>query len=460
LGFIERSAAAAPHVVMRKRQPLKPHPHGDASRRMARRERRIALLPINFFILAVLFFAAGTIALVPISRGVVAGYFYGPWPLALVHTFTLGWITATVMGVMYRYAPALTHGQIPFPRLAIAQFVLFLIASTGMVTHFALGVWFGTWLAAGVMLLSLVLFALNIMPLLWTQVGRGVAETGMFGAICFLLASGTLGTLLAMDKDYGFMGGGLLTNLGAHVALAAVGWVTLAICAVSYRMLPAFILPTIALPRTAIYQLYALAAGVLGLAATLLASMRGGGAWFALMVVSLLAYLATIARLMRARRLPLDWTARHALAGFVWLIAGAAAGGALLLAGAGSLIGSRIAAAFGAAALLGFFSNLIIGMSYHLFAGFVVRARTAAGWAAATADSLVYTRQRLPVFAAFNVGVAILVAGFLTGARAPVDSGAALVATGGVIFALAALRTLSFAYRRSAPVPKNQAMLV
>ncbi|HVB79221.1 MAG TPA: hypothetical protein VNE82_04635, partial [Candidatus Binataceae bacterium] len=99
--------------------------HDDTPRNAAQIERMIALLPINFFVLATLFFALGVIALAPIARGVVAGYFYGPWPLALVHTFTLGWITASVMGVMYRYAPALTHGRIPFPRLAVVQFVLF-----------------------------------------------------------------------------------------------------------------------------------------------------------------------------------------------------------------------------------------------------------------------------------------------------------------------------------------------
>ena len=418
----------------------------------------VALLPINFFLLATFFFVVGVIALPLISRGIVADYFYGPWALALVHAFTLGWITASVMGVMYRYAPALTHGQIPFPRLAIAQFGLFFVGSTGMVSHFALGVWVGTWLAAIVMLLSVVLFACNMVPLLWPHVGRGVAETGMFGAICFLLAAGTLGVLLAMDKTYDFMGGTLLTNLGAHVALAAIGWVTLAICAVSYRMLPAFILPTIALPRAAIYQLYALAVGVIGLATTMLASLRGASAWTALVVMSLIAYPATMTRLMRARRIALDWTARHALAGFLWLIVAAAAGFALSLSGAASLAGSRIAAAFGAAGLLGFFSNFIIGMSYHLFAGFVVRARAAAsaagaGWPAATADSLVYTRPRLPVFATFNAGVAVLVAGFLTGASVLAEAGGILVAIGGVIYFAATLRTLSFAYRRFTPRP-------
>lgn len=432
---------------------MKPNPQNDTPRRGARIERTVALLPINFFVLAALFFAVGVTALPLVARRIVTDYFYGPWALALVHTFSLGWITASVMGVMYRYAPALTHGQIPSPRLAVAQFGLFVVGSTGMVSHFAIGVWVGTWLAAIVMLFSVVLFAFNIIPLLWPQTCRGVAETGMFGAICFLLATGTLGVLLAMSKSYDFMGGSLLTNLGAHVALAAIGWVTLAICAVSYRMLPAFILPTIALPRAAIYQLYALAAGVIGLATTMLASLRGASAWSALVVLSLIAYLATMARLMHTRRMPLDWTAWHALAGFLWLIAAAAMGVGLSLSGATSLAGSRIAAAFGAASLLGFFSNFIVGMSYHLFAGFVVRARAAAGWTAATADSLVYTRSRLPVFTAFNAGVAILVAGFLADGQAPAQAGAALVAIGGVVYVVATLRTLSFAYRRSTPRP-------
>lgn len=429
----------------------KPSPHDYRMTAGGRLERLVALVPINFFILAALSFAAGVAALPVVMRGVVADYFYGPWQLALVHTFTLGWITASIMGVMYRYAPALTRGALPFPRLAVAQFVLFFIGASGMVSHFAIGIWFGTWLAAIVMVASVVLFALNLMPLLWPQLGAGIAETGMFAAICFLLAAATLGLMLAIDKSHGFMGGSLLTNLGAHVALAAVGWVTLAICAVSYRMLPAFILPKIPLPQAAIYQLYALMAGVVGLTTTLLAGARGAELWTVLVVLSLLAYLVTMARLMRTRRMALDWTARHALAGFIWLVASAAAAVALARDGAASLEGSRIAAAFGAAGLLGFFSNFIIGMSYHLFAGFVGRARGAAGWTAVRAESLGDARPRLAIFALFNVGVAVLCAGLLAGAAPAALLGAALAALGGLAYAAITLRTLSFAYRSAAP---------
>jgi hypothetical protein len=422
-------------------------------------ERTVALLPINFFILAVFSFAVGVAAMPLIVRRVVVDYFYGPWQLALVHTFALGWVTASIMGVMYRYVPALTRRALPFPRLAVAQFVLFFIGASGMVSHFAIGIWFGLWLTAMVMVMSVVLFAVNLMPLLWRHITSGVAEAGMFGAICFLLAAAILGLLLAMDKTYNFMGGSLLTNLGAHAALAAIGWVTLAVCAVSYRMLPAFILPKISLPRTIVWQVYALMAGVVALATTLLAGLPGVVLWTAVVVLSLLVYLATMVRLTIAKRIALDWTTRHALAGFVWMVAAIAAGSALAWAGAGSFEGGRIAAAFGAAGLLGFFSNFIIGMSYHLFPGFVVRARNAARWTAVRSDSLADPRPRLAIFVLFNSGVAVLTGGLLSGSVWAAQAGAVIIAIGGLTYVTAMLWTLSFAYRNSVPAqPRSRAI--
>lgn len=417
-----------------------------------------ALLPINFFIVAVVSFAVGVVAMPLVVRSVVTGYFYGPWQLALVHTFALGWVTASVMGVMYRYVPALTHRALPFPRLAVAQFALFFIGASGMVSHFAIGIWLGLWLTAMVMVLSVVLFAVNLIPPLWPRSASGVAETGMFAAIWFLLAAAVLGLLLAMDKSYGFMGGSLLTNLGAHVALAGIGWVTLAVCAVSYRMLPAFILPKVTLPSAAVWQVYVLMAGVAGLATTLLAGLPGVMLWSWVIVASLLAYLVIMVSLISTRRVALDWTARHALAGLVWLAGAIAAGLTLARIGAGSPEGARIAEAFAAAGLLGFFSNFIIGMSYHLFAGFVVRARNAAGGTAVKAESLGDARPRLVIFVLFNAGTAALTGGMLVGEVMLAQAGAAAAALGGLAYAAITLRTLSFAYRRGIPQQSGRAL--
>jgi Cytochrome C and Quinol oxidase polypeptide I len=411
---------------------------------------RIGRIPVSFFLVSVMFFAAGVSAL-PFIAANIADYFYQLYPLALVHTFTLGWITATIMGVMYRYVPALTRRPIRWPRMAYLQLALFAIGTSGMVAHFLIGVWLGLWLAAIFVVLSILMFAANIVPCLWRDLGRGVAETGMFLAIVFLILAATLGLLLGMDKTYDFLGGDVLTNISAHAHLAAAGWVTLSICAVSYRMIPAFVLPKVTLPPAATWQLYALAAGVAGLAASLLLGLGGVEWWAAIIALSLLAYVAIMVRLVRTRRMPLDWTPRHALAGIAWLLVAIVLGLALSVTGAQSEVGARIADAYGVIGLLGWISNFIMGMSYQLFAGFAARARGGRGWAPVTIAELSVARPRPFVFVVFNGGLALMAGGFLAGALAIIQIGAVAITAAGLVYAAATLWTLSYAFRRSLP---------
>ncbi len=184
---------------------------------------RIGRTPIHFFAVAVAFFAVG-VAAMPFVIADVASFFYQMRPLALVHTFTLGWITAAMMGVMYRYVPALTHHPVPYPRMALVQLVLYVIGVSGMIAHFEIGIWLGLWLAAIVVVISILMFAAEIIPCLWAQVGRGVAETGMFLGVCFLLLAAAIGLTLGLDKTYDFLRGSVLTNLSSHVHFAALGW--------------------------------------------------------------------------------------------------------------------------------------------------------------------------------------------------------------------------------------------
>ena len=192
-----------------------------------------------------------------------------------MHTFTLGWITASIMGVMYRYVPALTRHPISYPRLAMWQFALFVIGTIGIISHFANGIWAGTWFSAGILIVSIAMFAVNMIPCLYPKLGHGVAETGLFLSTCFLFVAASIGFTLSLDKTYNFLGGDVLTNLASHVHFAAIGWVALTICAVSYRMLPAFLLPTIHLPRSTTWQLWALAMATIALGVTLLIGAPG-----------------------------------------------------------------------------------------------------------------------------------------------------------------------------------------
>src|SRR5215471_18047380 len=72
-------------------------------------------LSIHFLAFAVFSFALGA-ASAPWAAVKLADYFYQLPVLAWVHTFTLGWITSAMLGVMYRYVPAMTGRGISFPR--------------------------------------------------------------------------------------------------------------------------------------------------------------------------------------------------------------------------------------------------------------------------------------------------------------------------------------------------------
>jgi hypothetical protein len=412
--------------------------------------QRVGRIPIAFFVVAVLFFAVGLVELC-FSVRQIAIYFYQLVPLAVVHTFTLGWITGAIMGVMYRYVPALTRRPLRWPRMAWMQLILFVLGSSGMVAHFEIGIWFGLWLAAIVMAASILMFAANLMPCLWAETGRGVAETGMFLSISFLVAAAILGTMLGIDKSYNFLGGSALTNLSGHVHLAAVGWVTLSICAVSYRMLPAFMLPTVTIPRSAIWQVYALAAALVGLVVSVMFGFRGEMIWGLAIAAAMGWYIAIIARMVRTRRMPLDWTQAHAMAGLVSLAATLALGLTLIAIGVTSRAGARIATTYGVMGLLGFFSNFIIGMSYQLFPGFVTRARQSLGWKPATIAELSIRRPRPFVFMMFNGGVLMMAAGFVAGEFPVALAGAVVAAAGGLVYCAAILWTLGFAFRGALP---------
>src|SRR5216683_5912360 len=205
---------------------------------------RVGRISIHFFVVAVAFFALGVVAM-PFAIADLATFFYQMIPLALVHRFTFGWITAAMMGVMYLYVPALTRHPVPYPRLAYVQLGLYVIGVSGMVAHFGIGIWSAIWLAAIVVVASVLIFAAEMLPCLRLRLGSGIAETGMFLGICFLLLAAAIGLILGLDKTYNFLGGSIMTNLAGHVDFAALGWVTLTICAVSYRMLPAFLLAEI-----------------------------------------------------------------------------------------------------------------------------------------------------------------------------------------------------------------------
>ncbi len=416
-------------------------------------------LPIHFFAIALFFFAVGT-ASAPWAAVKLGDYFYQLPVLAWVHTFTLGWITSAMLGVMYRYVPAMTQREIRFPRLAAVQLVLYFTGASGVVAHFMLGSWDGVWMAGAVVAFSVILFAINIVPCLAPNFGRGAAETGMLMAIVFLFCAGSWGSALAFDKGRNLIPGTLIRNLSAHAHLAALGWVTLTICAVSYRFTTAMVTEDTQVSRPAIVQLFALAAATIALFVALIAGAGNIAVWAVAVAVTMAAYALIFRAIGATQGAALGWTGHHAQAALVCLLLALAAGVALAITGVGSAFGNRLACAYGVLGLLGWVSNFIVGMSYQLFAGFVARVRAALDWPHLSVAELSISTGRPLVFWSLNGGALIMAGGLLLGWVAAAVAGASLIALAGLAYSAAMAWTLSFAYRRGTPPASDRVLRI
>jgi hypothetical protein len=402
------------------------------------------LLSPCFFAAAVAFFVSALVAL-PFVVGTLADHFYHPRVLAVTHMLTLGWISAAMIGVLYRYVPGLTKRPLPFPRVAVLQGATFVVGVTGLVAHLAFGRWQGTSAAAALLVVSIVLLCANVWPLVLRGRRRGVAEVGILVATAFFVLAAVLGMLFAFDKHVPFLGGSLLTNLAAHAHLAAIGWVGTTICALSFRFLPAFLLPEVDLTHAARRQVMLLAGGVALLVGALLARSRLVQLAAAVVALAIVRYLALLVRLVRTRRMPIDWTARHALASAVWLALTLLAGLVLAAYGAEDAFGARLAAAYGVASVLGWMSNILIGVSYKLFPGFVAAARAERGRPALPiADLGVPAAARPAVLVLFNGGIAVTLLGLLAGPAPLATAGAVGITAAGLLYGVTTARTLGF----------------
>lgn len=361
----------------------------------------------------------------------IEAFFYQPRVLAVTHTFTLGWISLTIIGVLYRYVPALTKQAVRWPWLARVQVALFVIGAAGLVAHFWIGHLSGMAWSAGVLVLSVLLLLATLLPLLLRADSYDATVVGLAVGLLSFLGVAVLGLLYAIDKVHPFLGGSVLSNIAAHAHLAVLGWVSLTICAVSYRMIAAFVLPTEVLPRPARRQIAALAVVVPSLVVALLWRSRMVAPLTCLTVGTLLWYVGIVLRLLRTRRLPIDWSMRHVQAALLQLGAAAACGLAFVFGvDAGSQFGTHLAVAYGVCGLLGWVSNFILGMGTRLAPGLM----TVTG---GPLRPLLTPRRQATIFWCFNLGVLGIAAAALADAPRTLSGALLLTLCATLLFAVA-----------------------
>ena len=268
-------------------------------------------LPLRFMALGLGSFLASVVWL-SFRPDLVVGYHYGPRFVALTHLVVLGFITSVVMGAMYQLVPVALETKLHSERQARFHFWCHLIGVPGMVAMF--WVWnpkqighFGSVFGLGV-----GLFAWNIFRTLrrtprWNAVAYGIASS-----IIWLTLTMLAGLFLASAKCWPQINRlDPIASMHAHAHLGVLGAFVVLIVAVSYKLVPMFLLGELQSERRARWSIHLLNAGLLGLVPTMALRSPWKLAFAGIVVAGFAVYAVELAAILRARkRRSFDWGLR------------------------------------------------------------------------------------------------------------------------------------------------------
>ncbi len=417
-------------------------------------------LPSRFPSLLYLGFAhlclAAAFALVAADPDGLGGFYYHPRLIAVVHLVTLGWIGASVLGAIYLVAPLALRCPLPAGALDVAACAAFAVGVLGMASHFWMDSYRGmTWSA---ILVTLAFTWVGV------RVGRGLrrapvpAEVKLHVVLAFanvLLVAG-LGILLGVNKVAPFLPFAQLRGALAHAHLAVLGFGTMIVMGAGYRLLP-MILPA-AMPHGpwALASALLVQAGALGVAAALMTD-RGLALAAALTLLGLLAFFSRVGWMLRRRRpapaaLPRpDVGVLHALQSLAYLALAAAAGLALVIAPEADWSLS-LSMAYGVFALVGFLSQIVVGVESRLLPMVAwLWSHAEGGYTVAPPplQGLSSRPLRIAVFTLWTAGVPLLAAGFALDRPLYFGAGASTLSLAVVLNAAAVVVVLVRSGRRA-----------
>jgi hypothetical protein len=374
------------------------------------------LLPVLYFSVAHVALLLAFAAIAADARA-VAGFFYHTRMLAIVHLVTLGWISSSILGALYLVGPIAFRATVRVNWLDYAAFALVAIGTAGMVTHFWIAELFGMAWSTPMVASGILLAGARLLPALFrSRVPRAVIAHVVLAFANIAVAS-TLGILIAFDRVDSFLPGYLLTNVFAHAHLAAIGWASMMVVGVAYRLLPMVLPAAMPAGRTLWVTAILLQAGATGLFVSLL--LRSPWSWAAALTIVagfavFLAHAIWMVRHPRPRppaiRSP-DPAVLHAAAAGVSLIVACGLGLWLAIVETSEHT-LRVAMAYGVVGLIGFLGQMIVAMGGRLLPLF------AWYWASAHATRPVVSPHDMPwrpgqylVFALWLAGVPALAAG-------------------------------------------------
>ncbi len=320
----------------------------------------------------------------------LAGFYYHPRLLAVVHLVTLGWITGSILGAIHIVGPLALRAPLPTGPRDFVAFGSFALGVAAMAGHFWTDAPRG--MAGGAVLAAAAMSYVSVRAIRAIAPAPVPAEVRVHLVLAFAnaVAAAAAGVLLGLHKARPFLPGFVLANVAAHAHLAAVAFATMTLMGSAYRLLP-MMLPA-AMPRGALVWTGAVFVqiGVWGLFVVLVTGAGGTGLCAAVVVAGLLAFLTRVAWMLRHRRSPPSEMPRpdlgtvHAFVALVYLVVSAVLGLALAFSTPSERT-LRLTLLYGVTGLVGFLGQVVAGVQTRLVPLF--------GWLWGFADA---AHQRFP----------------------------------------------------------------
>ena len=301
----------------------------------------------------------------------VAGFFYHAWLIGLVHLVTLGWISFSILGTIYIVGPLALQMEMPPRTLDYVAYGCALVGLIGMVGHFWIQQYAGMAWSAGTVASGVLYMTVRIaLRVRHAKIPTAVKLHIILSCVNFWLAA-TMGLLIAIDKVAHFLPGFVLSNVFAHAHLAALGWATMMVVGVGYRLLPMIFPSKIPSGRSVWSSAVLLEIGVLGLFTTLLLRSAWTIVFGVTVVAGLVVFMGHVVWMRRhlAAKPPsvqrFQFGLLHAANAALSLIAASAIGITLLVVPV-SPRSLQWAAAYGVLGLIGFLAQMVIAMEARL----------------------------------------------------------------------------------------------
>ena len=332
-------------------------------------------------------------------------YFYSARMVALTHTFTLGWVSLMIVGVLRQVGPVAFGLQLKRPSLIGGALAVWIAGLIMMIFGFATPVY--TVAAIGtVLLLISVLTVVCVFLAGFRGVRRQMPHDHLLASLLYFAAAAVLGAWLGLAKGFDVaLPAAFQAVLFAHIHLAGAGWAGMIVVAVMSRLFPQ---PHLRRPRQAWLRFSAFHIGLIGLVGGLLLNAPWFRLFGSILALSCIWYAAAFVPVLREFQQPSDRSTFFLVSSWVCLAIVAAIGLWLSTGiGASGLVRPQLQFVYGFIYMFGWLSLMIFGMLYRILPTHLSKWLTARGVPATAGirDVLINTQLQTVTWAFLTAGL-------------------------------------------------------